>query len=186
MNQSELSLMASLNYEGRTVIEARSSRRYAWGSLSWKGLPQDEWGTLPDGREVWDVLVAGELTALQEAWIRIENTGVYGDMLWSGSMITAFVSSRFASAIQDAGFGGFELLPLEVRPKRGESVAGFSLLLPDNDNPDAPIRSFPYPYRTTVALDVSAEVIATLTSAGITDFRADDAVKRVTELLADD
>lgn len=178
--------MASLDYEGRTVIEARSSKKYAWGSLWWAGLIGDEWGTLPDGREVLDVLVAGELAALQSTWIRIENTGAYGDMLWSTSMMTTFVSERFASVIQDAGFGGYQLLPLDTQPKRGERFSGYSLLLPDNSDPDAAIRSFPYPYRPTVSLDVSAEVMAALTEAGVTDFRADDAVKRATESLADD
>ncbi len=178
MRSSEISLMESLRYEGRTIIEGHSTKKYAWGSLHWPELKADEWGTLPDGREVWDVLDEGELRTLQTTWIKVENTGVYGDMLWSGSMMTAFVSSRFASAIQNAGFRGFQLLPLEVQPKRGERFTGYSLLLPDNNNPDAAIRSFPYPYRPTVALDVSAEVMNALTEAGATDFHAEPASNR--------
>lgn len=170
--------MARLDYERRTVIEAHSSKKYAWGSLHWAELEGDDWGTLPDSRELWDVLAEGDVSALQSTWIKIENTGAYGDMLWSGSMMTAFVSHRFAAAIQDAGFAGYQLLPLEVQPKSGARFAGYSLLLPDNSDPDAAIRSFPYPYRPTVALDVSAEVMAVLAEAGVTDFLAEAATKR--------
>lgn len=186
MNRSEIALMESLNYEGRTVIEGRSSARYAWGSLWWAGLIGDEWGTLPNGRNVLNTLMEGDLASLPSAWIKLQNSGTYGDMLWSDSMMSVFVSDRFVAAIKDSGFGGYQLLPLEVEPKRGERFGGYSLLLPDNRDHDAPIRSFPFPYRATAHLDVSAEVMAALTTAGVTGFLADDASTRAAAVLAAD
>lgn len=187
MLRYEIALMESLSYEGRTIIEGRSGIKRAWGSLWWEedAPPNAPWlGVLPDGRDVWEVLRTGNLDSLPPCWIRIQNTGAYGDMIWSTSMVTAFVSDRFVAAITDAGFGGYQLLPLEVQPKRGERFSGYSLLLPDNDDPDAPIRCYPYPHRSWVSLDVSAEVMAALTAAGATDFRAEDASKRAAELIA--
>lgn len=184
MEKSDIRLMESLNYEGRTLVEGHSTKKYAWGSLRRPGLKADEGGTLPDGRKVLDVLSEGDITALRSTWLQVENPGVYGDMIWSTSMMTAFVSDRFVGAIRDAGFVGYQLLPLDVHPKRGEPFPGYSLLLPDNTDPDASIRSFPFPYRATVSLDVSGEVMATLRAAGVTDFTADEAPKRARAQIA--
>ena len=86
MLRSEIALMESLDYEGRTIIEGRWGVKRAWGSLAWEGLPKGEWGTLPDGRKVRDVLLTGDLDALPPCWILIENTGAFGDMMWSTSI----------------------------------------------------------------------------------------------------
>ncbi|WP_435746002.1 hypothetical protein [Microbacterium sp. PMB16] len=184
MLKSEEAIMRSLNYEGRSVIRGRWGSKQAWGLLSWAGQ-QEAWNILPDGRDVGDVLRSGDLTSLPPTWIKITNTGTYGDMLWDGAGGFSFVSERFVSAIQEAGFGGFQLLPLEVQPKRGERFPGYSLLLPDNKDEDAPIRSSPFVYRSTSWLDVSAEALAALERAGVTAFDVTDAAKDAARYFED-
>lgn len=187
MDESDRAMLRSLNYEARSVLEGPWGSRRAWASLWWDGLvPDESWGILPDGRDVSDVLVAGDLHPLPPVWLRVRNTGTYADILWTTSMVGVYVSDRFVSALQDAGFDGFQLLPLQVQPKRGERLSGYSLLLPDNSPADAPIRSFPFTNRASSSLDVSAEVLAALTAASATDLRVRSSSKAVESLLAPD
>lgn len=178
MSESDVVILKGLDYEGRSVLRGNSGTRHAWAYLWWDELtPRGFWGPLPDGRDVSDVLVEGALGSLPPVWLRVENTGTFGDMLWNSSMAGVFVSDRFVSALQDAGFDGFQLLPLQVQPKRGERFSGYSLLLPDNSSADAPIRSFPFTNRPAASLDVSAEVLAALTAAGATNLKIESASK---------
>jgi len=174
MLKSELEAIKSMNYLGRTVIQGRSGGKRAWGNLAWEGQ-SEAWNILPDGRDIWDVLQAGDLGALPPCWINISNTGMYGDLIWNDAVMFSFVSERFVSAIEEAGFSGYQLRPLEVQPKSGDRFSGYSLLLPDKSDPDAPIRSFPFVHRPTSALDISDDVAAALRHAGVTDFDSEDA-----------
>lgn len=182
MLKSEIEMMKSLNYEGRKVIQGRSGGKQAWGNLAWKGQGE-AWNVLPDGRDIWDVLQAGALDTLPPCWIKISNTGSFGDMIWNDAMMFSFISERFVKAIEAAGFGGYQLLPLEVRPKKGDPFPGYSLLLPDNRDAEAAIRSFPFVYRPTSALDLSATALAALEDAEVRDFDAEDASDRAIAVI---
>lgn len=184
MLTSEIAVMERLTYEGRSIVQARSGRRQAWGLLAWDGQ-QEAWNVLPDGRDVGDALRSGDLDSLPPCWIKIWNTGAYGDMMWDGAMMFSFVSDRFVKALQDAGFvTGYQLLPLEVRPKKGDGFSGYSLLLPDNRDPDVPIRSFPYVNRATSSLDLAEEVLSALAGAGVDALEVEDASLRAAALIA--
>lgn len=182
-NRSQIETLRTLTYDGRVTLTGRSGGKQAWGVLSWDGQTDETMATFPDGRDVWETLQSGDLSTLPECWIKLTNTGALGDMMWSDAMIFCFVSDRFVQVLRSEGFGGFQVLPLEVVPKRGTRFAGYSLLLPDNASEDAPIRSFPFVFRPTVTLDVSGEVIAALTAAGVTDFETHDATVRGRELI---
>lgn len=183
MLKSELAVMKSLNYDGRTILSGRSGRKQAWGNIAWEGQ-QVKWSTLPDGRDVTRVVEEGALDTLPPCWLKIWNPGEYGDMMWDGSAGFSFVSDRFVTAVRDAGFtDGYQLLPLDVQPKRGDRFPGYSLLLPDNHDREAPIRSYPFAYRSWSYLDVSGDVMAALVSAGAIALHQEEAPAAVARLL---
>mgnify|MGYP001609068977 CR=1 FL=1 len=184
MLKSEIAIVTGLSYEGRTVLSGRWGTKRAWGNLAWADQTDETIFTLPDGRSVRDVLASGGLDTLPECWIGISNTGKLDDMIWSGAMMYSFVSDRFLQALETAGIGGYQTLPLETQPKRGARFSGYSLLLPDGGDPDADIRSYPYVYRPTAALDVSARVLQALTDAGAADLATKDAAESVAAMLA--
>lgn len=183
MLKSQLAVMKSLNYDGRTILSGRSGGKRAWGNIAWEGQ-QENWSALPDGRDVTDVVEQGALDTLPPCWLKISNTGTYGDMIWDGGAGFSFVSDRFVSAVQDAGFTDeYKLFPLEVQAKRGDRFPGYSLLLADNEDPEAPIRSYPFVYRSWSYLDVSGDVMAALVRAGATELQREDATTEAARLI---
>ncbi|MGA6126406.1 MULTISPECIES: hypothetical protein [unclassified Microbacterium] len=179
--------LEAIGYEGRTVLVGRSSSKYAWADLGWRGWTEETCNVLPDGRNLEETLNQGvDLSSLPPVWMALNKGGALGDLLWNGGMMFCFVSDRFVDAVGDVTTAGYQVLPLDGVPKRGPRFAGYNLLVPDDKDADAHVRGYPFRRGYSSKLDVSAEVRESLKRHGATELIMRDAVKEIRELLDSD
>jgi len=171
------------DYTGRLVMNGLGRTTWAWGVLSWEGQSDDEWAHLPDGRDVHEVLESGGIDTLPECWIKVTNTGKYPDIIWTGAGLFCFVSRRLLDVLEDLRVTGYRAIPLELRPKRGEPIQGYSMLYFDDNETDE-IRPYPPMNRGSDRFDTTVRVKDALAEAGVVNLEIDDAVERTRAALA--
>jgi hypothetical protein len=172
------------NYAGRFVMNGLSRTTWLWGILSWEGQDAEKWHILPDGRDVYEALQGSGLEALPEKhWIKVTNTGEHPDIIWTGAGLFCFVSQRLLRVLDDCDVSGYRATPLELRPKRGVAVHGYSMLYFNDADADE-IRPYPPGNRFSDRFDGSARVKEALAEAGVTNLEIDDAAERTRLALA--
>lgn len=174
----------SRDYTDRTFLEGRYGSPQAWVMLAWPGWDCEEWSILPDGSSFHEAIESAQRDNLPEdLYLYTENTGKRGDILWTMLSGPPVISQRFADVISSIGATGVTLVHTPVHPKRGEPVAGFYIVLFDN-NDDDDIRPFPPDRHVGAMLDVSPRVMNALREAGVKDFTREDPAKTFADIEA--
>lgn len=173
------------DYSERMVVQGRMGSSALWVELDWEGQDADAPFTLPDGRQIDEVIEAGEFASIADhVWLSVSNSGKAGDMLWTTSMAFTAVSGRLLNALRAAGAKTVEAFPLTIRRKRSPNLEGYHLVVVTGQDPNRPVREFPAGRRSTPSLDVHVDVLAELRRQGIDGFVAEDAEQRAAGVAA--
>lgn len=177
--------LATDDYADRFILSGYWGASFLWVELDWEGQDPDAPFTLPNGRELDEVIGSGEFdTIADQVWLSVSNSGKAGDILWTTSMAFTVISTRMLDILRQ--FGGVTLaaFPLATRRERSPGLHDYHLVVV-GDNDDSPVRRFPAGRRSTCDLDVHAEVLQELRRQGVDRYRVKDAQQYKAELAED-
>ncbi len=157
-----------------------------WVDLAWEGMDPDHPLTLPDGRDISDVIASGNVRQIiDQVWLKIVNYGKPTDMLWSTGMAITVVSRRMADALIEAGAEDVDVFPVTVRRQRSPDLEDYVLLVCNGHGADRRVREFPLGRRSTSSLDVHADVLAKVRQRGCAGFEVEDARQLAEDIAAE-
>lgn len=154
-------------------LTGRAATRDLWVVPEWEGMAEFGPWLLDDGRQVQQVIAAGQVDELPFAvWFRQDQGSKaqrHGDILWGTGSPAKVVSRRFVEALSDLGVTGLSTYPIEVVDRRRRPIEGDFVGLVEPLAGQGEVCS-PYPDQRGFSLVVTGRVLEGLRERGVTEY----------------
>lgn len=162
---------------GEYELRAPSATRDLWVSPEWEGKLRFGPYVLPDGRDIIDLVEAGEVDELDfDVWFR-QSQGSrgerFGDLLWTGGLAIKIASRRFVDALEELGVASaVRIYPVRMFDRKMKPIEREYFGLAEPTGRDGEIHAA-HPTLRNSALVVSARVFEGLQVRGVTSYESE-------------